>query len=94
MKDNYSIIQEPLITEKGSNLSANENKYFFRVDPKANKIEIKEAVEKIFNVKVSSVNTLNVLGKMKRVRYRQGRTSNWKKAIVTLVKGQKIDYTK
>lgn len=94
MKDSYSIIQEPLITEKATNLSANENKYFFRVDPKANKIEIKDAVEKIFNVKVSSVNTLNVLGKMKRVRYRQGRTSNWKKAIVTLVKGQKIDYTK
>jgi len=94
MKDSYSIIQEPLITEKGSNLSTKENKYFFRVDPKANKIEIKEAVEKIFNVKVASVNTLNVLGKMKRVRYRQGRTSNWKKAIVTLAQGQKIDYTK
>lgn len=94
MKDSYSIIQEPLITEKGSNLSVKENKYFFRVDPKANKIEIKDAVEKIFNVKVASVNTLNVLGKMKRVRYRQGRTSNWKKAIVTLAQGQKIDYTK
>jgi len=94
MKDNYSIIQEPLITEKGSNLSAKQNKYFFRVHPKANKNEIKEAVEKIFNVKVSAVNTLHVLGKIKRVRYRPGRTASWKKAIVTLAQGQKIDYTK
>jgi large subunit ribosomal protein L23 len=94
MKEYPSILQEPIITEKGSNLSASQNKYLFKVHPKANKLEIKEAVEKIFNVKVEAVNTLNVLGKIKRVRYRAGRTANWKKAIVTLAKDQKIDYTK
>ena len=94
MKENYSIIQEPLITEKGTNLGTTQNKYFFKVHPKANKNEIKEAVEKIFNVRVASVNTLHVLGKIKRVRYRPGRTASWKKAIVTLKEGQKIDYTK
>jgi large subunit ribosomal protein L23 len=90
----YNTIQTPLITEKGSLMSKAQNKYMFRVHPHANKKDIKEAVEKIFNVRVLSVNTLNVLGKIKRVRYRPGRTASWKKAIVTLKQGQAIDYTK
>jgi large subunit ribosomal protein L23 len=94
MRDNYDIIQEPLITEKGSFMSTKQNKYYFKVHPKANKKEIKDAVEKIFNVRVLAVNTMIFMGKIKRVRYRPGRTASWKKAIVTLKPGQTIDYTK
>ncbi len=94
MKSQYDIIHTPLITEKGSILSAKQNKYLFRVQVTANKKEIKEAVEKNFNVKVKAVNTMNMLGKMKRVRHRPGRTADWKKAVVTLKEGQKIDYIK
>ena len=94
MKNIFEIIQTPHITEKGTALTAAQNQYVFRVSPKANKKEIKEAVEKNFNVKVQAVNTMNILGKMKRVRYKAGRTADWKKAVVTLKKDQKIDYTK
>lgn len=94
MKSVYNIINYPTITEKASTLTANHNQYVFEVTPTANKKEIREAVEKCFNVKVQSVNTMNVLGKMKRVRYKAGRTAAWKKAIVTLQKGNSIDYTK
>ena len=94
MNNIYDTIQSPLITEKGSVLSEKQNKYFFRVAVKANKQEIKESVEKIFNVKVKSVNTMNMLGKNKRLRASAGKTPDWKKAIVTLKEGQKIDFTK
>jgi len=79
-------------TEKGTHILP-LNKYMFKVDPSATKIEIKKAVEKVYKVKVADVNTVNVGGKLKRVRYRAGYTSDWKKAIVTLKPGSKIDMT-
>lgn len=90
----YDIIIEPLITEKLSQASEKANQYGFRVHPDANKKEIKAAVEKVFEVHVEKVNTLNVSGKWRRVRYVPGQTADWKKAIVTLKKGEKIDLTK
>ena len=77
------IILAPVVTEKSS-ADMQEGKYTFRVAKKATKIEIKRAVEKLFGVKVLSVNTMTVKGKEKRVRYQAGRTSDWKKAIVTV----------
>jgi large subunit ribosomal protein L23 len=87
----YDIIKRPIITEKSMSLKEQFNKYTFAVDPKANKIEIKEAVEAIFNVKVLSVNTLNVSGKAKRMGKYEGTTSAYKKAIVELAEGQTIE---
>jgi large subunit ribosomal protein L23 len=89
---NYStdIIKALIRTEK-STLYEPDGKYLFLVDGRANKIQIKRAVEEIHKVKVASVNTFVTLGKMKRVRYQLGRTPNLKKAIVTLKKGQKIE---
>ena len=89
----YEIIQEPLITEKITRESEKLGKYGFRVHSKANKKQIKSAVEKIFNVHVISVNTSNNLGKWRRVRYQPGKTADWKKAVVTLKTGEKIDIT-
>ncbi|HLD49631.1 MAG TPA: 50S ribosomal protein L23 [bacterium] len=89
----YEIIQEPLITEKIARESEKLGKYGFRVHPDANKKQIKSAVEKIFNVHVVRVNSLNNSGKWRRVRYQPGQTSDWKKAIVTLKSGEKIDIT-
>ncbi len=77
------IIVAPVITEK-SNDMLQEGKYTFKVNKKATKIEIANAVEKLFNVKVLKVNTMNVNGKKKRVGYHLGKTSDWKKAIVTI----------
>ena len=77
------IIIAPIITEK-SNDGLNEGKYTFEVNPKATKIDIKNAVEKLFEVKVLNVNTITVKGKEKRVGRNVGRTSDWKKAIVTI----------
>lgn len=77
------IIKAPVVTEK-SNDSMQEGKYTFEVDKRATKVDIAKAVEKLFNVKVLKVNTLMVRGKTKRVRYKEGKTSDWKKAIVTI----------
>ena len=77
------IIIAPVVTEK-SNDGLQEGKYTFRVNKKATKIEIAKAVEKLFEVKVLKVNTMNVNGKKKRVGYHTGKTSDWKKAIVTI----------
>jgi large subunit ribosomal protein L23 len=77
------IILAPIVTEKSSS-DMQEGKYTFRVAKKATKIEIKNAVEKLFEVKVLKVNTMMVNGKKKRVGYHQGKTSDWKKAIVTI----------
>jgi len=86
----YSILKQPLISEKATKDAA-FGKYVFIVDIKANVIEIKKAVEKIYKVKVLKINTSIVKGKMKRVRYNQpGKTSAWKKAVVTLKKGFEI----
>ena len=87
----YDIIKEPIITEKSMQLKEQYNKYTFKVAPNANKIEIKNAVEALFNVKVLSVNTINVLPKNKRVGQEAGKTSAYKKAICKLADGNKID---
>lgn len=89
MRDYRDIIIKPVVTEKSMNLQA-ENKYTFYVDTKANKTEIKNAIEKIFEVDVLKVNTINVKGKMKRVGRFTGRTAAKKKAIVYLKPGQTI----
>ncbi|MBI4368379.1 MAG: 50S ribosomal protein L23 [Candidatus Omnitrophica bacterium] len=86
----YDVIREPLITEKGTH-QEKIRKYFFRVDKHAKKHEIREAVERIFNVKVAKVNTMMFGGKWKRVRFQPGKTADWKKAVVTLKEGHKIE---
>lgn len=90
MKHAQDIVKGMIRTEKGSVMMA-ENKYLFWVDKSSNKIEIRKAVEDIYKVKVSGVNTVSMRGKSKRVRYAMGKTPDWKKAIVTLKEGQKID---
>ena len=92
MKDIFDVIQTASLTEKASLLSEKQNKYVFRVAPGANKIQIKQAIEKLFNKKVVAVNTANYAGKKKRERRADfGRKAHWKKAIVTLKEGDKID---
>ena len=83
------ILIEPVLTEKATALRE-EGKYVFKVSPEANKYEIKEAVRRLFDVKVAKCTVMNVYGKMKRVRNRPGRTSSWKKAIVRLEPGETI----
>lgn len=83
------VIIAPVLTEK-SNEMREQRKYVFRVDSRSTKIEIKEAVRRLFNVKVIGCAVSNVGGKMRRVRYRSGRTSGWKKAVVTLADGEAI----
>ncbi|MDD3925348.1 MAG: 50S ribosomal protein L23 [bacterium] len=90
MKSARDIIIRPIVSEK-SMREAEIGKYIFEVDKTANKIEIKQAVEEIFKVKVKRVNTMTIPGKMKRVRFQAGKTPDWKKAVVTLVEGQKIE---
>lgn len=91
MKSKYDIIIRPLFTEKGDWLNDNENKLLFEVAPSANKIEIKDAVESIFAVKVDRVMTMNCKGKKKRLGRHEGKRRDWKKAIVKLKKGEKLD---
>ena len=88
--ESYAVLNSLLRTEKGV-LQAKDNKYFFSVRKEANKIQIKKAVEDIYKVKVLDVNTGVMPGKLKRVRAQQGKTAEWKKAVVTLKDGQKID---
>ncbi len=84
------IIKAPVVTEKSSTLNQ-EGQYVFKVDPKANKTEIKEAIEKIFKVKVESISTINAKTKKRRVGRYTGLTNRYKKAIVKLAKGETID---
>jgi len=84
------IVKAPVITEKAAGL-AQQNVYVFKVDPKANKTEIKQAIEKIFKVKVKEVRTLNIKPKKRRVGRYSGLTNRAKKAIVTLAEGQQIE---
>lgn len=86
----FDIIFAPVITEKSSNMSQNENKYVFKVDVRANKTQIKQAIEEIFKVKVESVNTLNIHPKTRRVGRYSGKTNRYKKAIVKLAEGNTI----
>lgn len=89
--DARDIIIKPIITEKSTNLMASENKYTFHVDLRANKTQIKQAVEELFKVKVRNVNTMRMTGKTRRMGRFEGKTSNWKKAVVTLEPGHTIE---
>jgi large subunit ribosomal protein L23 len=86
----HQIIIRPLITEKNTNLMS-LNKYSFEVDRSANKMQIRQAIEAIFNVSVTAVHTMNVRGKLRRRGMRYGYTADWKKAIVTLAEGDRIE---
>lgn len=90
MKTPYDTALCLLRTEKGTSLLP-YNKYVFLVDKKANKVQIRKSIEQIYKVKVARVNTVIAAGKIKRVRWQIGRTADWKKAIVTLQEGQKIE---
>ncbi|MFH1092815.1 MAG: 50S ribosomal protein L23 [Candidatus Omnitrophota bacterium] len=90
MQNPFRIIKYVLRTEKGTGLEP-QNKYIFCVEKKANKIQIKDAIEFIYRVKVQHINTATMPGKKRRVRYKTGKTPDWKKAVVTLQKGQKLN---
>lgn len=93
MRDSYQIIKKPLISEKSLILKEGRNKYTFQVDRTANKFEIKRSLEELFpelKGKVISVNTISMQGKRKRLRFKEGKKPDWKKAIVTLQKGTEI----
>ncbi|MGB4207517.1 MAG: 50S ribosomal protein L23 [Smithellaceae bacterium] len=89
--ETYQVIKKILITEKSTIVREESNKYFFEVDRRANKVEIGKAVEKLFNVKVVDVRVMQVLGKKKRMGRLIGQKRSWKKAIVTLVAGSRIE---
>ena len=91
MRDPRSVLDRPLMTEKSMRQKEEQNTVAFRVRPDANKVEIRAAVESVFNVKVAAVRTASFEGKLKRMGRHQGRRSDWKKAIVTLQPGHKID---
>ena len=92
MKDHYSVLKKPLITEKSNLMKDELNQIAFEVDKRANKIEIKESIEKIFKVHVVKVQTLNIKGEKKRVGRSQGKKPDWKKAVITLKEGETIDF--
>ena len=86
------VLKKPVLTEKTMTLQTNENKYTFDVDVNANKVEIKQAVEAMFGVKVESVNVMNVKPKTKRMGRYEGKTNRRRKAIVKLAEGNEINY--
>ena len=88
--DLHKVIIKPLYTERGTLLKEKENRYVFKVEPAANKVEIKRAVEQLFGVSVIRVNTAMFLGKKRRMGSHEGLRPEWKKAIVRLKKGQEI----
>ncbi|MFH1350369.1 MAG: 50S ribosomal protein L23 [Pseudomonadota bacterium] len=90
--DRYTVIKEPHIAEKGNLQKKNYNQVTFKVDRKANKVEIRQAVESIFKTKVLHVRTMNMKGKRRRVGKNVGRRPDWKKAIVTLAKGENVEF--
>jgi large subunit ribosomal protein L23 len=92
MKELHQIIRRPLVTEKSTVQKESAHQVSFEVDRRANKVEIRTAVEKLFKVKVLSVNTINLEGKHKRLGRTIGKKSDWKKAIVTLKEGESIDF--
>lgn len=92
MLEEYRIIRRPIVTEKGSTLKDDNNQLVFEVSLDANKPEIRKAVEKIFKVTVLSVRTQNRQGKRKRMGRTTGRRRSWKKAVVTLKEGDRIDF--
>jgi large subunit ribosomal protein L23 len=91
IREPRSIVRRALVTEKGTRLREGYNGYLFEVARDANKIQVKQAIEAIFNVKVATVRTLRVHGKPKRLGRYMGHRPDWKKAVVTLLKGQTIE---
>jgi large subunit ribosomal protein L23 len=91
MNNAREIIKAPVITEKSARIGTDGKSYVFKVDPKANKTQIKQAIEDVFKVKVTNVNTINVKPREKRVGRYTGMTNKYKKAIVTLQEGNKIN---
>ena len=91
IREPRSIVRRALVTEKGTKLREGQNGYLFEVARDANKIQIKHAIESIFNVKVETVRTLRVHGKPKRMGRYEGHRPDWKKAVVTLQKGGSIE---
>ena len=92
MKEAQKIVRRPLVTEKSTQQKEESRQYAFEVTRDANKVEIQHAVEQLFKVKVLCVRTCNVLGKMKRMGRKYGKRPDWKKAIVTLKEGDRIDF--
>jgi large subunit ribosomal protein L23 len=90
IRDAYKIVLKPVITEKSTWLKEKNREICFEVDPRANKIEIKRAVEQLFKTKVERVRVQNKRGKVRRVGRNEGRTKNWKKAYVKLKEGEKM----
>jgi len=90
-REPHQIVQNPILTEESTLQTENRNRYTFRVEPKANKQQIRDAIERLFNVRVVSVNTMNYRGKMRRRGRNTGRRAAWKKAVVTLREGDSID---
>jgi large subunit ribosomal protein L23 len=88
----YEIIRGPVITEKGTIQKELNNQLTFEVDRRANRVEIRHAVEKVFNVRVEKVRTMQIKGKVKRLGRSMGKRRDWKKAIVTLAEGQNIEF--
>ena len=92
MKNLYDIVKFPVVTEKSTKISEN-NQFVFKVDIDTSKDEVKKAIEKLFKVKVKSVNTINVKGKKKVFKGTKGKRSDYKKAVITLLKGETLDYS-
>lgn len=91
MKEAQDIIISPIITEKSMDLMESNNTYTFKVDKNSNKVEIRNAVEEAFNVKVVNVNTMNIRGKERRIGVHEGKRPDWKKALVKLAEGDEIE---
>ena len=92
MKDIHAVVRRPVVTEKSTDLKATCNQIVFEVDKRANKVEIKNAIEKLFKVKVIDVRTMQIMGKRKKVGRKIGKRPDWKKALVTLRAGDTIDF--
>ncbi|MEW6267112.1 MAG: 50S ribosomal protein L23 [Thermodesulfobacteriota bacterium] len=92
MREPHQVVFKPLITEKSTDAREKSNQVAFEVNPEANKIEIRQAVERAFKVKVLKVRTINLEGKRKRVGRTNGKRSDWKKAVVTLAPGDRIEF--
>lgn len=92
MKDIHAVVRRPVVTEKSTDLKATRNQIVFEVDKRANKVEIKNAIEKLFKVKVTDVRTMQIMGKRKRMGRKMGKRPDWKKALVTLRAGDIIDF--
>jgi len=90
--DIYKVIKAPLITEKGTGLKELHNQIAFKVDKRANKVEIRQAVETLFKTKVSDVRTMNIKGKTRRMGRNTGKRADWKKAMVKLASGEHIEF--